>query len=165
MNLLRQSIAGLSIAVLAVVLLWAVWLTGQAENQFARTGGVATDCTLPTGWGRVDVHPEDDVANPIEAAGYTLEEILVANCLPPDGNLPADDVVYLPADVIALLDPDCGPPQGWGYYTTQAGDSLSTLAEQFEVDIDDLLHANCFIDETDFEPGVRIYAPSASQEP
>jgi LysM repeat protein len=63
------------------------------------------------------------------------------------------------------LDPACGPPQGWGYYTTEAGDSLPSLAEEFEIDLEALLRANCFLDPSDFEPGLRIYAPDAAQEP
>lgn len=165
MSLVRQSITGLSIALLAVVILWAVWLTGQAEHPFARMSLLSADCTVPAGWISHRFHSEDDVAAPVESAGYTVEEILAGNCLSPDGNLPLEEVIYLPSDVIGFLDPSCGPPQGWGYFTTEAGDSLSSLADEFDVELEDLLVANCFTDISDFEPGLRIYAPISSQEP
>jgi hypothetical protein len=94
-----------------------------------------------------------------------VEEILVANCLPPNDNLPLGEAIYLPSDALALLDPACGPPPGWTYHATEAGDDLSSLAQEFEVGLEELLRANCFLDMADFKPGVRIYAPTVLQEP
>jgi hypothetical protein len=162
MNIVRQSMQGLFIALIAVALLWLTWLTSQAEDLFAAPESEHRICEYPIGWKPYTLQPEDDLASLTEATGYPLEEILASNCLPVDANLPVGDRIYLPIAILELINPACGPPEGWGYYLTSDSDSLQVIAEEFGVPVEQLRVANCFMEDSDFEAGMRIYAPASA---
>lgn len=162
MTLLRQSITGLAIALISVALLWLTWLTGLSENLFAASDRNHADCEYPAGWAVYSLQTEDDLAQWAAQAGYSLEEIMASNCLPADANLPVGDRLYLPIEILEFIDPSCGPPDGWGYYLTHEGDGFNALADSFGIQVDQLRLANCFLNDSDFEPGMRIYAPASA---
>jgi len=52
---------------------------------------------------------------------------------------------------------DCPPPAGWWAYTTGSGETIASVAQQFNLSSDQLVQANCLTGE--LSPGVRVYIP------
>lgn len=65
------------------------------------------------------------------------------------------------ATLPAPVDPNCPPPQGWIAYTVEPGDSLSALAQETGVAMQDLMNANCITNPDTLFAGQTIYLPSS----
>ncbi|MFZ6030877.1 MAG: LysM peptidoglycan-binding domain-containing protein [Chloroflexota bacterium] len=53
----------------------------------------------------------------------------------------------------------CPPPMGWTSVTVQAGDSLESLAQRYRVTVAELTSANCLLTDT-LLPGAILYVPA-----
>jgi LCP family protein required for cell wall assembly len=63
--------------------------------------------------------------------------------------------VELPAPVTP---PPCVPPSDWGIYPVQEGNTLFSLAQRYDTDVDTLMRVNCLNTHTIFV-GQRLYVP------
>lgn len=63
------------------------------------------------------------------------------------------------ATIPAPVNPACPPPQGWVAYVIEPGDSLSALAQEMGVTLQDLMNANCITDPDTLFAGQTIYLP------
>jgi hypothetical protein len=52
----------------------------------------------------------------------------------------------------------CLPPEGWGLYEVQGGDTLDSLAELTKTSVDTILQANCLYSSV-ISPGQQLYLP------
>jgi LysM repeat protein len=70
---------------------------------------------------------------------------------------------------VPVFAPTCAAaPSGWSLYTIQEGDSLSSLAAQFDVTVEELRLANCLNGSQEFIVGQRVFVkqnlPTAAPE-
>jgi len=56
----------------------------------------------------------------------------------------------------------CQVPPGWNSYTVQAGDTLSRIARQTRVDLNQIIQGNCLANPSLIHPGNIIYLPGTS---
>jgi len=60
---------------------------------------------------------------------------------------------------VAVTPPPCVPPGDWGTYLVQQGNTLYSLAQRFNTDVDALMRVNCLNTTTIFV-GQRLYVPA-----
>lgn len=65
------------------------------------------------------------------------------------------------AGPIEGINPNCPAPPGWVAYTVEPGDSMSLLAAQASIAIDDLMVANCLADADQIFVGQVLFLPTA----
>lgn len=59
---------------------------------------------------------------------------------------------------LPVTPPACVPPNDWGIHVVQAGNTLNSLAQRYETDVDTLMYVNCLNTQTIFS-GQRLYVP------
>ena len=163
MQLLKNLVLGLSIAILSAAVLLGTWLTVFAEGEVFSSSESQNplkpemDCSPPEGWSVYRVHTGDTLTSLADQLQIDRVVLMSMNCI--DSDISPGDTIYLP-----LLDPlsptpACGPPPNWVLHPLQEGDSLSNLAARFEVDEALLWHANCMDIHTILQPGMSMYGP------
>jgi len=126
------------------------FITGGAE-----TGVLFPVCgAIPEGWLLYTVQPGETLASLAAATETGAAELAAANCLP-DGQLTAGMQILVPRQPAVT---QCGPPQWWGRYQVQPGDTLGALAVSRGTTVDEILRANCR-DTLDLVSGQLIFLP------
>jgi LCP family protein required for cell wall assembly len=75
-------------------------------------------------------------------------------------DLPGPEVVT----ATLLTPPACVPPDTWGIHIVQIGNTLSSLARRYGIDVDTLMYVNCLNTRTIFI-GQRLYVPGPVASP
>lgn len=115
------------------------------------------NCPPPAGWVLIIVQPGDTLAGLAAQYGSTPAGLAAANCLLTQSLAPGYGlyVPYVPTASIA-----CGPPLGWIYaYVVQSGDTLSEIADLYDITVGDLKLANCKSGSEIFV-GERLWVPA-----
>lgn len=115
------------------------------------------NCPPPEGWSYIITQVGDTLSDLAQRYNSTVDELRVANCLPPDELIPGIRL-YVPGESTATTVP-CGPPTGWVQYTVQWGDSLFYLSQVYGVTVADLQWANCLGTLTTIRAGQLLYVP------
>ena len=107
-----------------------------------------------------------------ELYDVSLDELLLLNNLTQDDllsigqELIVSGVVPLPLGVEKVFDPNIltrpGLPPVPKIHQVQAGDTLTALAERYGIDLEELLTANRFSNETVLQLGMTVYVPNQS---
>lgn len=126
-----------------------------------------TLCPQPSGWEPYIVLPGDDLSALAESRGYSLEQILVGNCLIGEMIIP-DVMIFLPpalalnpTDLAASATPACQRPSGWLGYTVRRGDTLTRISTAYRVTVAYLKQVNCLLSDT-ILPGWTIWVPNVA---
>jgi LCP family protein required for cell wall assembly len=69
-----------------------------------------------------------------------------------------------PPEVPGVTPPACVPPDDWGIYVVQEGNTLYSIGQRFGVDVDTLMHVNCLNTYTIFI-NQRLYVPGGAATP
>jgi LysM repeat protein len=130
------------------------FITGVSEE-----GVIFTVCgAVPGGWLLYTVQPGDTLASLAAGTETAATDLAAVNCLT-EGQLTAGMQILLPRQPTALL---CGPPQWWGRYQVQSGDSIESLAADRATTVEEIRRANCR-DTNELAPGQFIFLPPDSQ--
>ncbi len=163
MQLLKNLIVGLTIAIFAIAVLLGTWLTVFAEVEVSsffdrqKASDPIMGCAPPDGWSVYRVHNGDTLTNLAERFRIERTTLMSINCI--ESDITPGDTIYLPVLEATDPSPSCGPPPTWILYPLEEGDSLNKLAERFGVDESKLWHANCMDIHTGLPPGMSIYVP------
>lgn len=121
-----------------------------------------TLCPQPSGWEPYIVLPGDNLSTLAESRGYSLEQILVGNCLIGEMIIP-DVMIFLPPalahNAVASATPACQRPSGWLNYTVRRGDTLTRISTAYRVTLAYLKQVNCLLSDT-ILPGWTIWVPN-----
>jgi len=142
-----------------------------------------TNCTPPAGWLAYLVQPGDTLEGLAERYRIPSEQLSQANCLMTASLLPGSYLYVPPVPtrtsqanclMTASLLPGsylyvppvptrtpvpCGAPSGWIRYTILKGDTLYSLAQYYQVTVQQLQRANCMGSSTILITGKQIYVP------
>ncbi|NCP15829.1 LysM peptidoglycan-binding domain-containing protein [bacterium] len=116
-----------------------------------------TNCTPPAGWLAYLVQPGDTLEGLAERYRIPSEQLSQANCLMTASLLPGS-YLYVPP-VPTRTPVPCGAPSGWIRYTILKGDTLYSLAQYYQVTVQQLQRANCMGSSTILITGKQIYVP------
>lgn len=116
-------------------------------------------CIPPEGWSTILVNLGDTLASIAEAFNTTEEALAEANCMEVATLFPGTEL-YVPNVYATEVAEECGPPEGWVFYTVQVGDTLSLLGRLFGVTVEDLQFANCLGSSTLIRVGQKLYVPN-----
>jgi LysM repeat protein len=116
-----------------------------------------TNCPPPAGWQAYLVQPGDTLEGLAERYRLSAEQLSQANCLMTTSLLPGS-YLYVPPMPTRTPIP-CGPPSGWIRYTILKGDTLYSLAQYYQVTVQQLQQANCMGGSTSLYTGRQIYVP------
>jgi len=116
-----------------------------------------TNCPPPAGWQAYLVQPGDTLEGLAERYRLSTEQLSQANCLMTTSLLPGS-YLYVPPMPTRTPIP-CGPPSGWIRYTILKGDTLYSLAQYYQVTVQQLQQANCMGGSTSLYTGRQIYVP------
>ncbi|MFH1908242.1 MAG: LysM peptidoglycan-binding domain-containing protein [Chloroflexota bacterium] len=116
-----------------------------------------TNCPPPARWQAYLVQPGDTLGGLASRYRVSAEELIRANCLVTTSLLPGA-YLYVPPVPTRTLIP-CGPPSGWIRYTILKGDTLYSLAQYYQVTVQQLQRANCMGGSTSLYTGRQIYVP------
>lgn len=99
----------------------------------------------PPGWTVYTIQTGDTLWKLAATYGVDPNLVIQVNCLP-STDITAGKRLYLPARPTAT---PClpSPPPGWGLYSVQTGDNLSTLAAERHTTPDEVKRVNCLPDE------------------
>ena len=91
--------------------------------------------------------------------GLTISILAIAILLGTSLTVFAEAEVLASSDRRKALDPETGciPPKGWSVYRVHNGDTITLLADQFQIERATLMSINCI--ESDIAPGDTIYLP------
>ncbi|MDP3185860.1 MAG: LysM peptidoglycan-binding domain-containing protein [Anaerolineales bacterium] len=116
-----------------------------------------TNCPPPARWQAYLVQPGDTLEGLAICYRVSAEELIRANCLVTASLLPGA-YLYVPPVPTRTLIP-CGPPSGWIRYTVLKGDTLYSLAQYYQVTVQQLQQANCMGGSTSLYTDRQIYVP------
>ncbi len=162
MSMLRRLAIGAGLTLAAAVVVGGAFLQALADArlQSPEAAGLRSLlglCTPPADWSPHQIRGDESLDELAQAAGLTLDELLVRNCIatsPGPGS-----VVLLPAVTITSTPTPCGPPRGWRLFRLSEGESLSDRAQRLGVSEAALRQANCLDPASQPLPGARLYAP------
>jgi LysM repeat protein len=116
-----------------------------------------TNCPPPAGWQAYLVQPGDMLEGLAERYRVPADQLSQANCLMTTSLLPGS-YLYVPP-VPTRTPVPCGAPSGWIHYTVLRGDTLYSLAQYYQVTVQQLQQANCMGNSTILYTGRQIYVP------
>lgn len=73
---------------------------------------------------------------------------------PPSPTVTSIQLLMTPTEVTK-----CTPPTGWTSITINPGEDLETIAQAYDIAIDELISANCLATDAPLNPGMTIYIP------
>jgi len=101
-----------------------------------------TACPVPADWQRIIVGPFDTLALLAQRFNLSPDQLARANCLaPPVVNV--GQTIFVPAFRPTPTQVPCYPPFNWASYIVQPGDTLSGIAQRYNISLYALMRANC----------------------
>ena len=149
----------------------------------------ASDCQSPNGWNRYRVEEGDTLTRLAEERGVSADAIRLANCLDTDDIVPGSlTFVPLPPATATQLPSQtptaspgpsstpspttsCVPQTSWNIYVVQAGDTLYSISQNYEISVLTLQWANCLgsayiqVGQQLRVPNVATRTPTAADTP
>ncbi len=143
----------------------------------------------PSGWESYQTQPDDTLEQLAKTYQVTVDQIVRVNCMKvrvfKDGtNLylpvlptstststatvtasatrkPTSQNTPAPTDVPTITATLCkvAPPAGWSQYIIKQGDTLSSIAARFNVNVNYLARINCIFNPSDIKYGMPIWVP------
>jgi LysM repeat protein len=110
----------------------------------------------PSGWTQYTVQSGDSLSDLATARQTTTDVMRQVNCLT-SSSIVEGQSLYLPS----LPTPTpcvASSPSGWGTYSVQAGDTLSSLASARGTTVEEVIQANC-LSSTEIQVGQVLYLP------
>lgn len=110
----------------------------------------------PSGWTQYTVQSGDSLSDLVTARQTTADVVRQVNCLT-SSTIVEGQSLYLPS----LPTPTpcvASSPSGWGTYSVQAGDTLSSLAGARGTTVEEVIEANC-LSSTEIQVGQVLYLP------
>ena len=134
---------GIAIALVSIGLLFGGLSLSLAEGISANTPGETLTETValpPTNTPSLSLAPPQIVS------------------LSPTGSALPSPTPTMTSVTLPLPPTNCPPPPGWLPYVVQAGDTLDSLAGEYQVSGDELSQANCLLT-TELSTGAIVYVP------
>jgi LysM repeat protein len=101
-----------------------------------------TACPLPTDWQRYIVGPFDTLALLAQRFNLSPDQLARSNCLAqPVVNV--GQAIFVPAFRPTPTQVSCYPPFNWASYIVRPGDTLSGIAQRYNISLYALMRANC----------------------
>lgn len=120
-------------------------------------------CVVPEGWVYYTVQLGDTFYSLAERAETNVQELLVGNCKSEAYELQVGEALYVPTLIVTAPTPTpfvCSYPAGWVPVTVGRGESFSSLARRYGVDLSLMLSANCRDrSNTVLYAGSQVYVP------
>ena len=101
-----------------------------------------TACPLPADWQRVIVGPFDTLALLAQRFNLSPDQLARANCLA-QPVVTVGQAIFVPAFQPTPTQVPCYPPFNWASYIVQPGDTLSAIAQRYNISLYALMRANC----------------------
>jgi len=103
-----------------------------------------TVCPVPIGWQRYIVNAFDTLGSIAQKFNISVDQLAQANCLTEEV-VTYGQAIYVPW---SLSPPTptrvvCYPPVNWMIYFVQRGDTLTSIAQRFNISVYQLIQANC----------------------
>jgi LysM repeat protein len=116
-----------------------------------------TACPLPVGWQRYIVGPFDTLDLLAQRFNLSPDQLARANCLA-QPVVTVGQAIFVPAFQPTATQVACNPYYNWASYTVQPGDTLSSIAQRYNVPLYLLISANC-LGTNYISPGQRLFVP------
>ncbi len=142
-----DTVQGISLVVLAAP---AETATPAPTADEQEVGVVGCNVAQPEGWVEYTVVPGDNLSYIARRGAVDVNDIVTANCLNGE-TIVIDQVLYVPADAVQAAETySCGmeTPAGWEGYVVQVGDNLTSLANERDTTVDDVMKVNCLDSDT-----------------
>jgi len=152
MKNLRQAFLGIMIALASLGLVLGAFSLSLAEGSLSSSLAPQQTQTPTSSPTLQPLTPSADSPTPAPTLTVTSSPSLT---LTPSPTLTA---TWTPA--LSPTPTKCQPPQGWFPYTVQPGDTLTKIAEFYQIGVEELQNGNCMI--TELRPDMVIYAPLVS---
>ena len=101
-----------------------------------------TACPVPADWQRIIVGPFDTLALLAQRFNLSPDQLARANCLT-QPVVTVGQAIFVPAFRPTPTQMLCYPPTNWASYIVQPGDTLSAIAQRYNISLYTLMRANC----------------------
>jgi LysM repeat protein len=101
-----------------------------------------TACPVPADWQPVIVGPFDTLALLAQRFNLSPDQLARANCLT-QRVVTVGQAIFVPAFRPTPTQVPCYPPGNWARYIVQPGDTLSAIAQRYNLSLYTLMRANC----------------------
>ncbi|HNT23925.1 MAG TPA: LysM peptidoglycan-binding domain-containing protein [Anaerolineales bacterium] len=153
MNASRQVAFGILAALVSTALLFGSLSLGMVEGQLRLAAAPSQVSPTTTPQPLTPGPSASDTAGPPPVASATLPLVM-----PPTG-----EVTLVVAPEVTVMPPNvCPVPPGWYAVTVQPGDTLASLAQDYNTTENVLAEANCLVI-TDLISGSILYVPAAPE--